>query len=387
MQEQLPLWYDYAVDTAAGGVFKTSSFVVEEVLAEPVPLTMWGMEAIGSGVVEPLKAAWTLVKQVGRELLMKAIDWLLPTVLEEITRLTGLGAKEFGKLFDELLGPVIKIWNKLTDVWLGATQSIFATFNSNFMGEMMKTLQNMFYNLVDAVVPELSSGIRATQSVVKITRTRLCNLPNGKDIDTCILYRTNVLLETPEMLNELHAQQTLRIGTELKGQFGAMHHNYAKLKTSDLKPHLTFEDFLVQSSPIPTWIDHVIIPRSPPEPGDHWSETPQEPKKKATLLELLHESKKQGRGRKQGPTVHQLLNLHEITIKKLPEQMGKINKLLAEHASIHQVAHPAQMKQLVATLNQAQQSADSGLHMMTKVRRASLNVRLILNVCAGRLVD
>lgn len=52
------------------------------------------------------------MKQVGRELLMKAIHWLLPPVIKEITRLTGLGAAEFGKLLDQLLGPVIQVNTK-----------------------------------------------------------------------------------------------------------------------------------------------------------------------------------------------------------------------------------------------------------------------------------
>ena len=44
---------------------------------------------------------------------MKAIHWLLPPVIKEITRLTGLGAAEFGKLLDQLLGPVIQANTKI----------------------------------------------------------------------------------------------------------------------------------------------------------------------------------------------------------------------------------------------------------------------------------
>lgn len=383
IMDQLPQWYDYAVDTAAGGVFKTATFVEEEILAEPAPFTQWGMEGIGSGVGEPLKAAFTLVKQVGRELLMKAIHWLLPPVIKEITRLTGLGAAEFGKLLDQLLGPVIQVWNKMTDMWLGATKSMFRTFNSDFMNQIMKALKDAFYKLVDAVVPGLSEGLRLTQSIVKITSSRLCQLPDGHKVEACatVLHAIEMASSNHsrynEVLTEMHTQRTALVAIELKGQWAEFHGNAAQAWTDDPVRHPSFEEYLLQSSPIPTWIDHVLDPRANDttvpalEPDDKWLETTDEEKAeyleltqpngmKPSLLELLHEKKKQGRGRKSGPSVHQLRDLHDTMFNKLPESMVHVQKLLTKHQLHAKESQAAELKQIAVHFNKAQQFVDAG---------------------------
>ena len=112
----------------------------------------------------------------------------------------------------------------MTDMWLGATKSMFRTFNSDFMNQIMKALKDAFYKLVDAVVPGLSEGLRLTQSIVKITSSRLCQLPDGHKVEACatVLHAIEMASSNHsrynEVLTEMHTQRTALVAIELKGR-------------------------------------------------------------------------------------------------------------------------------------------------------------------------
>ena len=83
--------FDSLVSLASQGIMQLVSFIAEEILAEPAPLTQWGMEAIGSGVSEPVKAAWNTILQVAKELFCEALPWLTGALIDGLFGLANLG--------------------------------------------------------------------------------------------------------------------------------------------------------------------------------------------------------------------------------------------------------------------------------------------------------
>ena len=64
------------------GCWQAASFIAEEILSEPVPFTMWGMEAIGSGIAELIKVGWGYVQQWSAWISGKICAWLTTSTVK-----------------------------------------------------------------------------------------------------------------------------------------------------------------------------------------------------------------------------------------------------------------------------------------------------------------
>ena len=98
----------------------------QEILGEPLPFLQWGMEAIGSGICEPLKAAEAQVKQVAINAMMElakfVAEMLVDAFMFPIEGVTMGIADAFDDAADELrkwLGPLLEPIDKAIKEWLG----------------------------------------------------------------------------------------------------------------------------------------------------------------------------------------------------------------------------------------------------------------------------
>jgi hypothetical protein len=90
-----------------GLLLKVAAFIAEEILSEPFPFTMWGMEAIGAGISELVKVAWTYVQNWSAWVLGKVSNWIAKGVVKVLVWLPDFGANALSGVLDEHLLPVM----------------------------------------------------------------------------------------------------------------------------------------------------------------------------------------------------------------------------------------------------------------------------------------
>jgi hypothetical protein len=161
--------------TSTMGLFtRVQSFIFEEVLAEPVPLSQWGDEAIAAGYNEAAKAAYELMIQAATFAVSSLSRWAVTALVEYLLYYPDKAMNAMGDWLDSWLTPLL---HKA----VGAIKSAFAWAQDlinhvpKFVRDVVKWAVKEIYDLVmDNVAPEIKVTMDWMREAAKFFQ-KACN--------------------------------------------------------------------------------------------------------------------------------------------------------------------------------------------------------------------
>jgi hypothetical protein len=175
LEENSPRAFDWLLQKTTAALLSVASFIAEEILAEPVPLTMWGMEAIGSGVCEPLKAVWDIVVQVARTVFCETTNMLARNLVTALFGLADMGAQAVGGVLDKLFGKTIRWIGKAVEKWMGNVKK-WVNMIPKPIRDIFTKIGKEIYDIVsNALAPDLKQFLDLNMKMLKsVTQSWVC---------------------------------------------------------------------------------------------------------------------------------------------------------------------------------------------------------------------
>lgn len=249
--EQMPVWFDTIFGKATSGLLAILAFVAEEILAEPLPFTQWGMEAIGSGICEPIKAAWEMVEQIGRKFLSKAIPWLLTGIVNALFTLPELGANAVGGVLDKVLKKYIRPFNDQLNRWLGSVDSLMSKVPPGFFHTIAKWGKRIFEIGAKAIFPRLSAYLDTNKQMLhNIAANHQCAVKRLVLKQECtVSIESLMLIQYDEEAHQNEVARALKRGFPESAQ-----------------PHHALHTELLQSQDVPSWMHKHLLEKQDAKP-------------------------------------------------------------------------------------------------------------------------
>jgi len=192
------------------------SFVAEEILSVPIPLSPWGMESGGSVVTQVMNIAMTYAKQWAARQFTNFVKWVASGVIEVIFAVPAFMIKVSAKLFDLTILKGMQYMTKGVSGGFGLLTRIVKKIPPKTM-KIIKTLASSVYKAVmRSVAPDLKKQIEYYKSLLEYAKKACdyatgnkCNVQSGpasRDTNEMSLLQENALTveEIEQRLQSAH---------------------------------------------------------------------------------------------------------------------------------------------------------------------------------------
>jgi hypothetical protein len=154
------------------------SFVADEILSVPVPLSPWGMESGGSVVTQVMNIAMTYAKQWATQRFTNFVKWVASGVIEVIFAVPAFMIKSSAKIFDATILKGMQYMTKGVSGGFEMLTRIVKKIPPRQM-KIIKTLASSVYKAVmKSVAPDLKKQIESYKSLLEYAK-KACDHATG----------------------------------------------------------------------------------------------------------------------------------------------------------------------------------------------------------------